>query len=87
MMEIHGWGDFTPTLHQMSRRGEWEAMTGLITDEMVDAFTVAGYYGEIGRKLRQRWEECATRVDISIDVLTSANHDERQQMVREIQGG
>jgi probable F420-dependent oxidoreductase len=87
MMQLHGWGDLVPALHALSREGKWEAMADLITDEMVDTFTISSLYGDMGRSLRQRWAGTITQVGISIDVLAAADPDERQQLVQDIQGG
>lgn len=64
VMETHGWGDVTTQLSRMSIRGEWAAMAGLITDEMVDTFAVEGTYASIADAIRSRYEGLADRVSL-----------------------
>src|ERR1700685_4637834 len=35
VLEVQGWGDLQPELNALSKRGEWDTMTSLVTDEMV----------------------------------------------------
>jgi probable F420-dependent oxidoreductase len=52
----HGWGDVQGELNVLSKRGEWDAMGALVTDEMLDAFAVRGAPDEVGRLVRARYE-------------------------------
>src|SRR5262249_23433679 len=40
VLDAHGWGDLQPELNALSKRGQWNEMTGLISDEILE--TVAG---------------------------------------------
>jgi len=40
VLDLHGWGDLQGDLNTLSKRGEWQAMGDLITDEVLDAFAV-----------------------------------------------
>ena len=40
VLEIEGWEALQPELNALSKQGEWNTMTGLITDEMVDTLAV-----------------------------------------------
>ena len=42
ILDVHGWGDLQPELNRLSKTGDWATMSSLITDEMVDAFSVQG---------------------------------------------
>lgn len=42
VLDAEGWGDLQPELNTLSKRGDWAAMTGLITDEMVSTLAVHG---------------------------------------------
>ena len=48
ILDVHGWGDLQPELNRLSKTGDWATMSALITDEMVDAFSVQGTPDEIG---------------------------------------
>ncbi|CKN72855.1 oxidoreductase [Mycobacterium tuberculosis] len=62
VLEQHGWGDLHPELHRLSKLGEWEAMGGLIDDEMLGAFAVVGPVDTIAGALRNRCEGVVDRV-------------------------
>jgi len=40
VLELHGWGDLQDELNTLSKRGEWQAMGDLITEEILEAFAV-----------------------------------------------
>ena len=71
ILDVHGWGDLQPELNRLSKTGDWATMSSLITDEMVDAFTVQGTPDEIGPIVRARYGDLVQR--ISFD--TSAQLD------------
>lgn len=47
VFEAHGWSDIGPRLHEMSLKGQWDAMPGVVPDEVLEHFVVAGTYDEI----------------------------------------
>jgi probable F420-dependent oxidoreductase len=55
VLEHHGWGDVQRELNTLSKRGEWDAMGGLITDEMLDAFAIRCAPDEVGRAVLARY--------------------------------
>ena len=40
VLELHGWGDLQDDLNRLSKRGEWQAMGDLITEDVLDTFAV-----------------------------------------------
>jgi probable F420-dependent oxidoreductase len=56
VLAVHGWEDLTPRLHEKSVRGDWDGMTALVTDEVVDTYAVTGTFATIGRAIRERYE-------------------------------
>ncbi|HEU5084922.1 MAG TPA: TIGR03617 family F420-dependent LLM class oxidoreductase [Acidimicrobiales bacterium] len=62
VLELHGWGDLQTDLHAMSKRGEWAAMGGLISDEVLETFAVVGRPDEVGRELHRRYGDVVRRV-------------------------
>ena len=65
VMELHGWGEAADALHGASRRGEWREMAALVTDDMLDAFAVAGTPAEVRAALDTRFTDLATTVCIN----------------------
>ncbi len=60
VLEVHGWGELQDEFNAMSKRGQWDEMGGLITDEILEQFAVVGAPGEIVGKLKQR---CTGKID------------------------
>lgn len=42
VLGVHGWGDLQPELNQLSKRGLWDEMATLITDDILAEFAVVG---------------------------------------------
>ena len=55
VLEIEGWGDLQPELNLLSKRGEWDTMTALITDEMVSTIAVFGTPEDCARQIADRF--------------------------------
>jgi probable F420-dependent oxidoreductase len=71
VLDVHGWGDLQPELNRLSKTGDWATMSTLVTDEMLDAFVVAGRPEEIAGKVRERYGDALQRV--SVDVPAEAD--------------
>jgi probable F420-dependent oxidoreductase len=56
VLEVHGFDDVGVRLHEMSLKGQWDAMTGLITDEILETFAVIGGYDEVAPMLHERYD-------------------------------
>jgi probable F420-dependent oxidoreductase len=63
-LDAHGWGDLCFRLSAMAAKGEWKKMTGEITDEVIDAYSVSGSPAEVPRLLRERYAGLLDRVSI-----------------------
>jgi probable F420-dependent oxidoreductase len=61
VLELHGWGDLQPELHTLSRRGRWEGMADLISDEMVETFAVVGPLDEVPARVLARFDGLVDR--------------------------
>ncbi len=75
VLDRHEWGDTCLALHDMSLKGQWDQMPGLITDTMVDTFCISGTYDEIGPMLKERYDSYASR--ISLGMPTDPRHTDR----------
>ncbi|CAJ63415.1 MULTISPECIES: LLM class F420-dependent oxidoreductase [Frankia] len=51
VLDVHGWGDLQPELTNLSKRGEWDGMADLISDEILHTFSVVGTPEEVGKGL------------------------------------
>ena len=73
ILDVHGWGELQPELNRLSKTGDWATMSALITDEMVDAFSVQGTPDTIGAVVRERYGDLVQRV--SFDTSTRLDPD------------
>jgi probable F420-dependent oxidoreductase len=55
VLDLHGWGDLHDELHKLSKTGNWEAMTGLIDDDVLNAFAVVGEPKQVGTQIVTRF--------------------------------
>jgi probable F420-dependent oxidoreductase len=62
VLEVEGWGDLQPELNRLSKRGDWAAMPGLVTDEMLETLAVRGTPEECAAEIGRRFGDVADRV-------------------------
>lgn len=65
VLDLHGWGDLHEELHARSLRGEWEAMAGLIDDEVLRTFAVVAEPDRAGTAIRDRYGDLVDRVSLA----------------------
>ena len=65
VLELHGWGDLHDALNAMSKRGEWDAMAGLIDDEVLCAFAIVDTPERALAELRRRYGDVVTRITVA----------------------
>lgn len=56
VLDVHGFNELGVRLHEMSLKGQWEEMAGLISDEILETFAVIGGYDEIAPMLKERYD-------------------------------
>ena len=55
VLEVHGFQEVGQKLHELSLKGEWNQMAGLINDEMLETFAVIGPHDEVAGRLKERF--------------------------------
>jgi probable F420-dependent oxidoreductase len=65
LLDLHGWAGRGEKLTRLASAGEWDAMAGLVDDEMLNAFAVVGEPEQIPRALRKRWAGQVDRIALS----------------------
>jgi probable F420-dependent oxidoreductase len=83
VLAAHGWEAIGPELHKKSLAGDWQGMTRLITDEMLDTIAVSGTYESIGRKLRERYAGLLDRISLYQPYEISGDESQRAVLVRQ----
>ena len=66
VLELHGWGELQDELKAMTKRGEWDRMSELISDELVEAFAVVGAPEEAVAEVKRRYGDIATRITLQL---------------------
>ncbi len=61
-LELFGWQDTGQRLLDLTREGDWAAMSEVLTDDMLEKFVPRGTYSEITAVLRQRYGELTRRI-------------------------
>ncbi len=59
MFEIHGFDGLSERLHTLQREGDVAGMIALVTDDVLDHYTVSGSWSELGPKLVERYRNVA----------------------------
>jgi probable F420-dependent oxidoreductase len=62
VFETHGWGEVTGELHALLERGDTDAMTSLITDEILGTFSVSATWDGLAGALAARYGGLVDRV-------------------------
>ena len=68
MLEVFGWGDRQDELTRLSKQGEWDAMTKLVDDEMLDTFTIWAEPDAVAAKVVARFGGRYDRVSFTPDM-------------------
>jgi probable F420-dependent oxidoreductase len=64
VLACHGWEGIGADLTRRSVRGDWDGMAALVTDEMLEAFSVTGAPDAVARILRARYAGLAERLAV-----------------------
>ena len=72
-------------LHEMSLKGQWEEMTGLITDEILDKFAVAVEYGDVAAAVKERYDGLLNEVVFGMDIMGADDEQILRRIVSELQ--
>jgi len=84
VMELHGWGETAEQLQGMARRGEWPAMGGLITEEMLEAFAVVCEPEELGPALQERYQGLVDRLALYLPYVPGQRDPMWSSLVRSL---
>jgi len=82
VLDIHGWGELQPRLNELSKRGEWDAMGELITDDVLDAFAVVAPPEKVVGAVKARYSGLVDRLSLGLDFLPP---DQRRAAMEELQ--
>ena len=78
-LELFGWQDRGQTLLDLTRAGQWEKMTEIIDDDMLDKFVPRGTYDTIANVFRERYGGLARRTTFPVP-----DHPEEDGLVADV---
>lgn len=78
IFEAHGWGELGRRLHSLSVENRWDDMVKMIPDDMAEEFATVGYLDEIGARLKDRWGDLLTTINLPTDFPLHTPDDERR---------
>jgi alkanesulfonate monooxygenase SsuD/methylene tetrahydromethanopterin reductase-like flavin-dependent oxidoreductase (luciferase family) len=85
VLEAHGFLETGQQLHEMSLKGQWAEMGELVSDEMLDAFSVSGEYDEIADKFVERYGGLLDEVSFTLVCQDPPEEAQLRKMVRRLQ--
>ncbi len=85
VLAAHGFEEIGQQLHEMSLKGQWAEMGELVSDEMLDAFSVSGEYDEIADKFVSRYGGLLDEVSFTLVCEKQPEEEQMKKMVRRLQ--
>ena len=85
VLGVHGFQDIGPRLHDLSLQGRWDDMPGLITDEMIDAFSVSGVYEDLADQLKARFDGLADDLVIPFKPVGQGSEARFRNLIKDLQ--
>lgn len=73
-LDCHGWGDVHEELNGLSKRGKWDDMTDLISDEILETIGVVGPRSAIPKLLTERLEGISDSVSLTHNRSPDPSH-------------
>jgi probable F420-dependent oxidoreductase len=86
VLAAHGLDDLSPRLHAKSLEGDWKGMADLVTDTMLEDFTVIGSWADIGARIRERFGGLYDRTQLYQSFAPSIEDPRMQRLAREFNG-
>jgi len=85
VLEAHGFQEIGQRLHEMSLKGEWAEMGELVSDEMLDAFSVSAEYDGIADEFVRRYGGLLDEVSFTVYSEDPPEEAQMRKMVRRLQ--
>ncbi len=75
IMDLHGWSDVSAELGRLASGKQWDAMAGLISDEMLDTFALRGSWAELPALVMARYGDRLDRVSYYLPFVPGRNDE------------
>ena len=70
VLSLHGWDAQAAKLHELSKRGQWSEMAKVVTDEMVETFSVVATYDRLVAAVADRFGGLSDRIALGFSRAT-----------------
>ena len=84
VMKTHGWDDEAAALHRLSMDAQWDQMTSMITDDMLEEFCVIGTWDQLPAQMREKFAGINTQVTLPIDPRTPDEEAQFREIIAEV---
>ena len=85
VFEAHGWGAVSDQLHELLARGDTAAMAALVTEEMLDTYSVSATWDELPAELARRYGGLVDRIaPYGADLDSPHSRDRWREVVRSV---
>ena len=84
VMKTHGWDDEAAALHRLSMDAQWDEMTRMITDDMLEEFCVIGTWDQLPAQMREKFAGINTQVTLPIDPRTPDEEAQFREIIAEV---
>src|SRR5579883_348003 len=82
---VHGLQDFGMQLHELSLKGQWEAMRAAVTEDIIRVFAQTSTYDKLPEFIRDH-REYASRIGLgALPTQTPAQRERAQHIIRAVQ--
>lgn len=75
VLQLHGWEDLSRKLGRMARRGEWDQMPLVLSDEVMDSCVVTGKWAELPGLIRTKYGKLLDRVSYYLPFIPGESND------------
>ncbi len=86
VLEVHGFEEVGQKLHELSLKGEWDQMAGLISEEMLDTFAVIGPYDEVASRIKERFGGLLDELSINTGPDSRMDEAVMPKIIEELHG-
>jgi len=82
--ELHGWSDIAEQASRLSKQQDWDALPGLVHDDMLHAVATLGTHETIGAQLVERYGSRVDRIEFSMPVNSPAEAETYRGILGEL---
>jgi len=86
VFDVHGWGDLTSKLHEMSLQGQWGAMAEEISDEVLETFAAVGKPEDVADEIVKRFGDYCQTVSFGMPTDSAEEEARAKRIIDRLHG-